>query len=46
MSIDDKAIGHNGFTVLSNSDTGKIAMPVETTTAEGVESAMEKFGVE
>jgi transposase len=44
MSIDDKAIGHNGFTVLSNNDTGKIAMLVETTTAEGVESAMEKFG--
>ena len=46
MSIDDKAIGHNGFTVLSNSDTGKIAMLVETTTAEGVEAAMEKFGVD
>ena len=46
MSIDDKAIGHDGFTVLSNSDTGKIAMLVETTTAQGVESAMEKFGVD
>jgi transposase len=44
MSIDDKAIGHEGFTVLSNSDTGKIALLVESTTAEGVESAMEKFG--
>jgi hypothetical protein len=30
MSIDDKAIGHNGFTVLSHNDTGKIAMLVET----------------
>jgi transposase len=46
MSIDDKAIGHDGFTVLSNSDTGKIAMLVETTTAEGVEAAMGKFGVD
>lgn len=44
MSIDDKAIGHAVFTVLSNSDTGKIAMPVESTSASGVESAMEKFG--
>jgi len=44
MSIDDKAIGHDGFTVLSNNDTGKIALMVETTTASGVEQAMEKFG--
>jgi transposase len=29
---------------LSNNDTGKIAMPVESTSADGVESAMEKFG--
>lgn len=44
MSIDDKAIGHDGFTVLSNNESGKIALLVETTTAEGVEQAMEKFG--
>ena len=44
MSIDDKAIGHDGFTILSNNDTGKIALVVESTTAEGVEQAMEKFG--
>jgi transposase len=44
MRIDDKAIGHDGFTVLSSSDTGKIAMPVETATADGVESVMEKIG--
>ena len=44
MSIDDKAIGDDGFTVLSNKDTGKIAMLVETTTAEGVEAATAKFG--
>ena len=44
MSIDDKAIGHDGFTILSNNDNGKIALMVETTTAAGVEQAMEKFG--
>jgi hypothetical protein len=44
MSIDDKAIGHDGFTILSNSETGKIALLVESTSAEGVESAMKKFG--
>jgi len=44
MSIDDKAIGHDGFTVLSNNDTGKIALLVESTNAEGVEQAMKKFG--
>jgi transposase len=44
MSIDDKAIGHDGFTILSNNTTGKIAMMVESTRAEEVEQAMEKFG--
>jgi len=44
MSIDDKAIGRDGFTVLSNADTGKVALLVETTNAEGVELAMEQFG--
>jgi transposase len=44
MSIDDKAIGHDGFTILSNNDTSKIALMVESTTADGVEQAMEKFG--
>ena len=46
MSIDDKAIGHDGFTVLSNTDTGKIAMLVECTNAEEVELAMGLFGQE
>ena len=46
MSIDDKAIGHDGFTILSNNDSGKIALLVETATAEGVEQAMEKFGAD
>jgi transposase len=46
MSIDDKAIGHDGYTILSNNDTGKIAMMVESTRAEEIEEAMEKFGTE
>jgi transposase len=46
MSIDDKAIGRDGFTILSNADTGKIALMVETTKAEEVERAMEKFGTQ
>jgi hypothetical protein len=44
MSIDEKAIGHDGFTILSNNDTGKIALLVEATTADAVEEAMGKFG--
>jgi hypothetical protein len=35
MSIDDKGIVHAGFTILSNSDTGKIALPVRPPTAGG-----------
>jgi len=46
MSIDDKAIGHDGFTVFSNHETGKIALLVESTNAEEVECAMEHFGHE
>jgi len=46
MSIDDKAIGHDVFTILSNHDTGKIAMMVESTKAEEVEQAMELFGTD
>ena len=46
MSIDDKAVGHDGFTILSNSDTGKIAMMLESTRAKEVEQALEKFGTD
>ena len=46
MSIDDKAIGHDVFTILSNHDTGKIAMMVESTKAEEVEQAIELFGTD
>ena len=44
MSIDDKAIGHDCFTIFSNHDTGKIALMVESTTAAEIEQAMELFG--
>jgi len=44
MSIDDKFLGGDGFTILSNTDTGKIAMMVESVNSEGVHAAMEKFG--
>jgi len=40
----DKAIGHDGFTILSNHQTGKIAMMVESTNSKEVQSAMELFG--
>ena len=46
MSIDDKAIGHTGFSILSNNDTGKIAMLVESTDSQEVEQAMVLFGKE
>jgi transposase len=44
MSIDDKSIDHLGFTILSNNNTAKIALLVESTKAEEVEKAMEQFG--
>lgn len=44
MSIDDKSIGHEGFTVLSNHQTGKIALMIESTKSEEVKTAMELFG--
>ncbi|MDR1180641.1 MAG: transposase [Bacteroidales bacterium] len=43
MNIDDKYIGHKGFTILINNDTGKIAMMIESTTANELESVMGKF---
>jgi transposase len=43
-SIDDKCIVHEGFTVLSNHQTGKIAMLIESTKSKEVENAMELFG--
>ena len=46
MSIDDKAISHCGFTILSNNNTGKMALMVESTNSEEVEQAMSLFGKE
>ena len=44
MSIDDKALGHDGFTIMSNTQTGKIAMMIESTKCEDVEAALSLFG--
>jgi transposase len=46
MSIDDKYIGRDGFTVLSNQDTSKVALLVESTNYEEVTRSMELFGNE
>ena len=43
MSIDYKSIDYQGLTVLSNNDSGKIALLVESTTAGGVGQAMKKY---
>lgn len=43
MSIDDKALGHDGFTILSNTQTGKIALMIESTKCEEVEEALALF---
>jgi transposase len=43
MSIDDKALGHDGFTIMSNTQTGKIAMMIESTKCEEVEAALALF---
>jgi hypothetical protein len=44
MSIDDKAIGHEGYTVLSNTKTGKIAMMIESIKGKELEAAVSLFG--
>jgi hypothetical protein len=44
MNIDDKQIGRDGFTILSNTQTGKIAMMPESTRCEEVQGALELFG--
>ncbi|KAA6342947.1 hypothetical protein EZS27_009352 [termite gut metagenome] len=43
MSIDDKALGHDGFTILSNTQTGKIALMIESTKCEEVEESLALF---
>jgi len=44
MSIDDKAIGPDGYTIFSNTQTSKIAMMVESTKAEELGKALSSFG--
>jgi transposase len=44
MSIDDKAIGNEGYTIMSNTDTGKIALLIESTRTEELEKAIQLFG--
>jgi len=46
MGIDDKSIGHEDYTIMSNTDTGKIAMLIESTRSEELEKAMQLFGNE
>lgn len=44
MSIDDKHIGGEGFTILSNTQTGKIAMMLESCKSGEVSEALSLFG--
>lgn len=46
MSIDDKAIGHESYTIMSNTDTGRIAMLIESNRSQELEKAMQLFGNE
>lgn len=46
MSIDDKAIGHEGYSIMSNSETGKIALMIESCTVVEVSQAVSLFGKE
>jgi transposase len=43
MSIDDKAIGKDGFTILSNTESGKIAMMIESTNGQELDEAFSLF---
>ena len=44
MGIDDKGIGHEGFTIFSNGDTGKIAMMIESCKSQEVAEVISLFG--
>lgn len=46
MSIDDKAIGHEGFSILSNGETGEIALMIESCKSTEVAQAISLFGDE
>jgi transposase len=43
MCIDDKEIGHEGFTIMSNAQSGKIAMMIESTEYMEVTAALDLF---
>jgi transposase len=43
MCIDDKGIGHEGFTIMSNGQTGKMALMLESTKAEDVAAALKLY---
>ena len=45
MAIDDKNIGGEGYTILSNKKTGKIAMLVQTTQADKLAEVLQKVPV-
>jgi transposase len=44
MSIDDKGLCHDGYTIMSNTQTGKMAMMLESTTCKDVTAALKLFG--
>ena len=44
MNIDDKQIGKDVFTIMTNRDTGKIALMVETVKDEELQMAAEFLG--
>jgi transposase len=46
MSIDDKQIARDGFTVMSNTRTGKMAMLIESRQCEEIKQALLLFGKE
>jgi transposase len=43
MCIDDKGIGHEGFTIMSNAQTGKIALMIESTNFKEVAAALNLY---
>ena len=46
MSIDDKQIGRDDFTILSNTVSDKITMMIESTGCAEIEQALDLFGAD
>lgn len=46
MSIDDKSLSREGFTIMSNSKSGKIALMLESCKLDDVNSALSLFGAD